>query len=399
LLLGGSRSGAVHLSYFIGMALPLHKQFSELIERSHRPVIVLPAGCGPDGFATAFALISVWGRNEKVIDVVAADGRPPKALKMFKSEIKVRRSFGALRKFVIDIDVSRTSLQELSYDVQDGRLSVYLTPKQGAWSPKDIATRTGSYKYDLIITLGAQDFEGFGDLFLKNTQFFYDTPVINIDHTAANEQFGQLNIVDLTATSLGEVMYKLIESWSHDDVTEEIATMLLMGMISKTRSFKTPDVTPTTLHRASSLVKRGAKRAEIVDRLFRTRSVETLRLWGRVLARLKKDSESKLVWSLLTQQDFALAGADESDLSDVIDELIRNAPEARVVVLLYEDKERHVCGLISGGHNVDSLKLAIPFKPVGTQDLAQICFTDRSLPQAEKDVIEKLKERIKTLVS
>ncbi len=379
------------------MALPLHKQFSQLLERSHRPVIVLPAGCGPDGFAAAFALAEIWKRNDKIIDIVAADGKAPKSVGLLKSEIKIRRTFGALRKFVVDVNVSQTSLQELSYDVQDGQLSVYLTPKQGAWSSKDISTRTGSYKYDLIISLGAQDLEGYGDMFLKNTKFFYDTPVINIDHTAANEQFGQLNIVDLTATSVGEIVYQLTESWSHDAVTEEVATMFLMGMISKTHSFKTPDVTPSTLQRASALVKRGAKRAEIVDSLFRTRSVETLRLWGRVLARLKKDSESKLVWSLLTQQDFALAGADETDLSDVIDELIRNAPEARVVVLLYEDKDRHVCGLISGGHNVDSLKLAIPFKPVGTQDLAQICFTDRSLPQAEKEVISKLKERIASL--
>ncbi len=376
------------------MALPLHKQFSQLLERSHRPVIVLPAGCGPDGFAAALALVTIWKSNDKVIDVVAAHGKPPKALDVLKSDVKIKRTFGALRKFVVDVDVSQTSLQELSYDVQDGQLSVYITPKQGAWSSKDISTRTGSYKYDLIISLGAPDLDAYGDIFLNNTKFFYDTPLINIDHTPANEQFGQLNIVDLTATSIGEIVYRLTESWLHDAITEDVATMFLMGMISKTRSFKTPDVTPSTLQRASALVKRGAKRAEIVDSLFRTRSVETLRLWGRVLARLKKDSDSKLVWSLLTQQDFALAGADETDLSDVIDELIRNAPEARVVVLLYEDKDRHVCGLISGGHNLDSLKLAVPFKPVGTQDLAQICFTDRSLPQAEKEVISKLKERI-----
>lgn len=365
-----------------------------MIERAHRPVIVLPAGCGPDGYATAAALVSVWKRANKTIDVVAADGAMPSTLSFLKTDLRIRSIFGALRKFVVDVDVQQTPLAELSYDVKDGNLSIYLTPKHGVWNASDVTTRTGAYKYDLIIALGAHDLEAFGDLFLRQTDFFHTTPVLNIDHTPSNEHFGQVNIVDVTATSVGEVVLVLLESLSHEHITEEIATLLLTGMIAKTQSFKAPSVKPQTLARAGELVSRGARREDIVHNLFRTRSVETLRLWGRVLARLKKDAATKLVWSVLTQQDFAVAGADEETLADVIDDLIFNAPEARVVVLLYEDKERHVCGIISGGVGIDSLQLAMPFKPVGTHAQARICFTDLSLAKAEQRVIESVKERI-----
>ncbi|OGL71006.1 hypothetical protein A3C17_00440 [Candidatus Uhrbacteria bacterium RIFCSPHIGHO2_02_FULL_53_13] len=361
--------------------------------QSRRPVIVLPNGAGPDGYASAFALVLAASRLEKTIDIVAEEPTP--SLLAFLSPPVVRPRFGALRKFVVDVDTSKTSLGELSYDLHGDTLSIYLTPKQGAWSEADVTTRTGTYKYDLILVLGASELDALGQLFLEHTDFFYRTPIINIDHTPANEQFGQVNLVDVTASSVGEVVLTLILSNKDVELDEEMSTLLMTGMIAKTKSFKTPNVTPTTLSRASQLVKHGARRAEIVDNLYRTRSVETLRLWGRALARLKKDTSVKLVWSLLTQQDFAMAGASEEALPDVIEELIHNAPEAQVVALLYEDREKHVCGLISAIKPFDSLALAAVLKPVGTRQLARVCFTDKSLPQAEAHVIKTLAERIK----
>ncbi len=376
------------------MALPLHTQFWQMLEHSHRPVVVLPSGAGADGFASAFALARMAEHLHKTLDIVAADSAPS-SLAFLKNRPRVAPRFGALRKFVIDVNVAKTALGELSYDVKDGWLSVYLTPQQGTWTPDDLKTRTGTYKYDLIIVLGAQDLDALGILFLEHTDFFYASPIINIDHVPANEHFGQVNLVDVTTSSVGEVLLTLVLSNKEIELTEELSTLLMTGMIAKTKSFKTPNVTPMTLNRASQLVKHGARRAEIVDALYRTRSVETLRLWGRALARLKKDTSVKLVWSLLTQQDFAMAGADEEALPDVIEELIQNAPEAQVVALLYEDRDKHVCGLISALKPFDSLALSVTLKPVGTRQLARICMTDKSLPQAEMHVIQALTERIK----
>lgn len=376
------------------MALPLHKQTLEAIKRSHRPVVILPAGCGADGYACAFAIATVLETMDKTVDIVSVDGPAPKNLDFLGFPGKVRSVFGQLRKFVIAVDVNKAPLQELSYDVENGQLSIYLTPRHGSWSQGDVDMHTSAYRYDLVITVGAHDFESFGTLFENNNDFFYATPIINVDHASENEHFGQMNVVDLTATSNAEVLLRLIEKWAHNLITENVATMLLTGMIAKTRSFKVPSVTPMTLQLAGQLVERGARREAIIDNLYRTRSVETLRLWGRALARLKKDTQHKLVWSMLSRQDFMNAGADEDDLSDVIDELIRNSPEARVIVLLYEDREGHVCGLISGGSHHDSLELAVKMKPSGTRDLSRVCFKDKTIAEAEKFVIGSIKDKL-----
>jgi len=44
---------------------------------------------------------------------------------------------------------------------------------------------------------------------------------------------------------------------------------------------------------------------------------------------------------------------------------------------------------------MDSVELALPFKPTGTRELARICFMNKTIVEAEKVVIESMKERIK----
>ena len=113
------------------------------------------------------------------------------------------------------------------------------------------------------------------------------------------------------------------------------------------------------------------------------------------MARLKTEQSAKMVWSVLSKQDFIQAGANEDELPDVIEELIKNTPNAEVVVLLYEDRDKNVCGIVSSGRGLDSLELALPFKPQGTRDVARIFFKDTSILDAEKTVIPKLIERVK----
>ncbi|MFC1787772.1 hypothetical protein ACFLZY_00965, partial [Patescibacteria group bacterium] len=161
-----------------------------------------------------------------------------------------------------------------------------------------------------------------------------------------------------------------------------------------TKSFKSKRVTPKTLQTASKLMSKGARRETVVQSLYRTRSVQTLKLWGRALARLKTTDHHKLVWTLLSQQDFMHSGAEEEDLPDVIDELIASSPDAQIVVLLYEDRERHVCGLVRAEKPHDAIALTAAFKPSGTREEIRLCFTDKNIIQVEKELISGLKQTI-----
>jgi nanoRNase/pAp phosphatase (c-di-AMP/oligoRNAs hydrolase) len=163
-------------------------------------------------------------------------------------------------------------------------------------------------------------------------------------------------------------------------------------MIAKTKSFKQKNVTARTLQTASKLISFGARRDTIVHNLYRTRSVETLRLWGRALARLKSDDQHALVWTLLSQQDFMHAGAHEHDLPDVIDELISSSPNAEIVAILYENQEKKICAIVHTDHGMHAKNLVAPLKPQGSKDEARVLFEKTTIVEAEKKLIETIRE-------
>ncbi|MFA6132034.1 MAG: hypothetical protein WC702_03155 [Patescibacteria group bacterium] len=370
------------------------KQIFEAIRRSSAPLLVLPRGAGADGYASAVGFYKLIEGMGKPVEMVAADGVTPINLGFLPGMEKIKPAVENLRQLMIELDTSQTHVQDMRHEEKDGRLSISFTPHQGGWSEKDVRISHSAYRHDLIICFGASDLEACAHLYHDHKDFFFRTPIINIDHSPDNEHFGQINHVDLTASAIGEACFELVHSINPTLINEEIATAFLTGMIAKTRSFRTPHLTPKTLEVAGKLMSLGARRQDIVRNLFQTRSVQTLRLWGRALARLKSDPEAKIVWTMLSQQDFLHAGAREEDLPDVIDELISNSPEAKIIVLLYENHARHICGIIRAEPPHDARRLAELFSAVGTRGEVHVCLEKKTIVEAEKEIIEAIKKLV-----
>ena len=183
-------------------------------------------------------------------------------------------------------------------------------------------------------------------------------------------------------------------------IDEDIATCLLAGLISKTKNFKTPNITPHTLLITSQLISMGGRREQIVTNLYRSRSLNVLKLWGRVLARLSGTLDNKLVWSTISQDDFDKTESSEKDLGDIIDELIVNIPQAKVVALIYEkitEENQPVTNLIVySTKNINSMDIIKTFNPAGTKRMAQATIA-KPLSEAQSEIIKTIKERMSKL--
>ncbi len=370
------------------------KQIFEAIRRSSAPLLILPRGAGADGYASAVGFSKLIEGMGKPVEMVAADGATPINLGFLPGMEKIKPAVDNMRQLVVELDTSKTRVQDMRHEEKDGRLFISLTPHQGSWNEKDVRISHSTYRHDLIICFGAPDLEACAHLYHDHKDFFFRVPIINIDHSPHNEHFGQINHVDLTASAIGETCFELIHSINPTLISAEIATAFLTGMIAKTRSFRTPHLTSKTLEVAGKLMSLGARRQDIVRNLFQTRSVQTLRLWGRALARLKSDFETKIVWTMLSQQDFLHAGAREEDLPDVIDELISNSPEAKIIVLLYENHARHICGIIRAEPPHDARGLTELFASFGNRQEAHVCFENTAIVEAEKKIIETIKKQV-----
>lgn len=382
-------------------------QAADVLRRAKTLLIALPKSPSSDAIASSLALFSVLEKLGKEAKVVAEEFQLPPNHAFLPKSREILPGLESLQKFIISIDVSKTKVEELSYALEGNALKVYLTPKDGFFTAKDVATSAGGFAYDLIVTIDAIDLEHLGGLFANNAEFFYQTPILNIDHSPANNHFGQVNLVDIAATSTSEIMFELIKTLDEKLLDEFIATHLLTGIISKTKSFKTPSVTPKTLTIASHLVESGGRREEIIKNLYQTKSLETLKLWGRALARLQGSLGGRFVRAKLNRQDFEIAAADSPDraggqgreeqLSGVIDELIINTPKADCILLLYEDTDGTVRGVVSSKRFISNRELFAKYHPEGTGDFTHLTIPATQLDEAERQLTELVERHLQEI--
>lgn len=346
---------------------PLH-QAVELLNRSKNVLICLPVQPSSDAIAAGLGLFLTLEKLGKRARIVCSRFELPANHSFLPKSEAIEKELKNIRQFIITLDVSKVAVDELAYAIEGKKLNIFITPKDGFYDARDISTSAGSYAYDLLVTVDAADLELLGELATNNAEFFYRVPILNIDHRAKNTNYGAVNLVDLTATSTSEITFELVKALGFNVLDEQVATTLLTGIISKTKSFQTPNVTPRSLAVASHLIASGARREEIIDNLFQSKSLGTLKLWGRVLARLQEKFSGRLVYSLLSDQDFAKAEAKEDDLPRVIDELIVNVPTAELVAVIYA-RPGGVTVLVGATTPIDLFKLFPGAKPHGAPNL------------------------------
>ncbi|MCC7357763.1 hypothetical protein IT408_04670 [Candidatus Uhrbacteria bacterium] len=322
------------------MALSPEQQALELITRSKRILVTTRDKASIDALTSVISCVSFLTKQKKGVEGVIPNIKTSEQPKFLAKNLEnILPTTGPMRHFELSLDLHQTELGELFYDVHDKQAVITIVPKSGEWTSKDVHFRAGQDRYDLIIAVDCPDMASLGSLFHNHADFIYRTPVINIDHDPSNEYWGQINIVDLTTVSTTEILFRFFEFWNRGNIDADLATNLLAGMIVKTQSFRTMNVTPRTLQVASQLLTLGARREEIVHGLWRTKTVPTLKLWGRALTRLEQDTSCGIIWTTLTRQDFLESETSSDALTGIVQELISYAPEASIIVLIYEDEQ------------------------------------------------------------
>lgn len=365
------------------------QQIKELINQSSKVLIVTKKQFSGDGLASALALLLILTKFNKNAEIIVEDFKLPENLNFLPRVEEIKSSVKKLKKFIINLDISQTGLEDLSYDIEGHNLRIHLSPKQGIFTPDDLSLQASEFAYDLILTIDASQLESLGKIYDHHRDLFYKIPVINLDHNPANDQYGHLNLVDITATSVTEIIYGLLKEWSDEIIDKDIATCLLTGIISKTKSFKTAGVSPEVLNIASELIKLGANRKEIVSHLFQTKTIATLKLWGKILSRLQSSPDHRLVWSKLDMHDFTESNSSEKDIAGVISELITNNPLAEIVILFYQTAPEQTRVLVHAENTLNALAIVGQFSPEGDHDDASFVINE-NLSKAEQLVLDSL---------
>ena len=376
------------------MELTPKQQTTEQIKAAERILVLTHVNPDGDALGSLLALYLCLKKLGKDITAVTPE-QPPSSLGFLPNISDITKSFSGTKDFVITIDTSKTKVDRLGYKhlPAENKLNIIITPTTGSFKSEDVAFTYGAYKYDLIIVLDSPDLERLGPLYEGQTALFYETPVVNIDHHSGNDFFGKINWVDLTATSTAEILVSLMESLAREKplLDENIATALLTGIITDTGSFQNANTTPKSLTVAAQLVAAGARQQEIIRHIFKTKPLSTLKLWGKVLESVQEDLEHRFVWAKVKHDDFVATGATETEISGVIDELLKSAPNIDFVLLLSERQEGLHGSLRAIGQGVDVSAIAKIFGGGGHEAAAAFQLPTSTLALHEEEILAKLR--------
>ena len=384
------------------------EQIFDQINKASNILITGHASWNEETLTNALALKIFLEKIDKKSDIVIEDGGYADFLKpswenfsIFPKFSEIKNSVSNLYDFIVSINIADTEIEKIKYKVNGDNLDFYINLAQGNLSEEDISAQPSNFKYDLIIVLNTPDPELLGQIYQQNPQFFYNTPVINIDNQPSNEEYGQINCVEITCSSVAEILYSLFKECSGDKIDQEIATCLLGSIIYKTKNFKT-FVTPQTLSLTSQLIDLGGDKDKIIDTFYRSRNLNALKLWGKALNNLSslKGLDNKLIWTVLKSEDFQETATTEKELIDLIDEIVINIPKVNVVVVFYEqenDQGEQMTNFIVYSHKNISLKNL--FKNYGAQGNEKViqAQTREPIDNIKKEVVTTLLEPIKKL--
>jgi len=368
------------------MELSPKQQIVEALKGSENILVLTHRN--PDGDAigslVAFSLaLKKLGKNALII---CQDEVP--AVFSYLPTGEISKELKGKRDFIISLDVSKTPAEKFLYKVEDGKINFIITPKAGEFSPEMVSFPGGKFKSDLIVVLDSSDLERLGKPYEENPELFFETPIVNIDHHAGNDHFGKINLVDLTATSTAEILVSIFEALSGDTslLSKEIATALLTGIITDTNSFQNQNTTPKSLTVAAQLVAAEADREEIIRRIYKTRTLPTLRLWGKVLSNIHDETNYRFIWSAIKKEDFLTIGATPEDADGVIDDLLKTTTGVDFVLLLIEKTDGVHGSLRSVAKGIDVAEIAKIFAG-GGHALAAGFIVDNSDPAMNIDKV------------
>lgn len=318
------------------MALESIQQLKKIIQESRNVLIFLPESPSGDAIGAGWAFYFFLKKSGFETTLVFADGKAKEKLDFLAQPEKIQHTVSSARDFILVFNTRHNKITNVRTEKGEDELKIFITPEYGAIDPRDFSFVPAKFKYDLAIVLDSPDKEKLGQVYLDNPDIFYEIPVVNFDYHVENEKFGQLNFVDITASSVSEIITEVLEKIDPSAIDGQIAECLLAGIMSATGNFQKKNTTPKSLKIAAQLMDLGADQQKIVRYLYKTQPFQILKLWGRIMARLKWNEKLGLAWASVPLEDFVQSRTKPEDLLVILEKLKENFAAGKYFMLIYQ---------------------------------------------------------------
>jgi phosphoesterase RecJ-like protein len=249
----------------------------------------------------------------------------------------------------------------------------------------EAVVRNVSDPFDLIISLDCSDVERLGRF--TQMQAFKSAPLLNIDHHLTNLNFGDINLVDARASSTTEIVLQLLE-YMAVPLDPELATCLLVGIVTDTRGFRTSNVTVQVMEAALRLMNAGASLPIIAQHSLDSRPTTAILLWREALSSLQ--IQDRIVWTTISLAMRRAAGYIGNGDAGLVSFLV-SADDADVAVVFVEREDDRVEVSLRAVPGFDVAQIALQFGG-GGHALAAGCSLSDPLEEVQAQVLTALQD-------
>ena len=183
---------------------------------------------------------------------------------------------------------------------------------------------------DLVVAVDMSDLSRTGGLYKESWRERH--PLLVIDHHETNDDFGNVNLVTPDAPATVPPILALIEALDVA-ITPDIATCLLLALLTDTRGLRTSNTTPDVLQLVIRLIEYGGDYHQVVQKTLDAVAYQQMKGWGIALEHLQL--EDQVAWTTVPLQAKMALEIDDHDDLDLGNFLSRIA-EAQIVVSFLE---------------------------------------------------------------
>lgn len=317
----------------------------ELIEKSNHIALLLSPEPDFDMLASAEVIMDVLEARGKIVGLACELKK--ELLSDLDQFPKISSSPVLLKEFIVSLDTAHHPISQLRYEKEEGRIDIIFSPQKGPIGKEAVSFRDGKALCDLAIAIGIANPE---TLELPTPEFLSETPIINLDISPENKQYGEVNILDRQKGSLAELAYDFLTSLSSSPIATRQADILLAAIVRKSDHFRAASTAADTLLTASELMRLGAELVKTKNFSSNNQPPALVQLAGRASVRSRLDDPRGILWSFLTAEDFEKTGRTSEDVPYVLGHLTSQFPPHRAIALLLQEPESgSVRAALAGG--------------------------------------------------
>ncbi len=207
----------------------------------------------------------------------------------------------------------------------------------------------------------------------------------------SQKNFADYYLVDTTASSTGEILYKLLSQDKEIVWTPEIAECLYVAIMTDTGNFRF-ERTDGEVHRiVADLIDYGVDPVKLYNEVYNKIPFRAAKLMGIGYSRLESYYDGKLVLMPIYHKDFVETNSEEEDTEGFVESLL-SIDGVVMSILMMEIVERNEIRVsIRSKGDFSARNLALQFGGGGHINAAGCRFHNSDFQEIKQKIIEKAK--------